>query len=176
LFCLTNLSCAFCCADSLCYHVRGADVYSVMKTNLSLFDTSGYPDDERGLKSTTNAKVVGKFKDECDGRAAREFVGLRAKMYSLAVGKVDDHPKMTAKGIKRSFVQHHVKHEMYLHTLKSKTITKAKFRTFRSDKHNVHTIELTKACLSAFDDKRFILPDGISTLAYGHCDIGRVHF
>ena len=28
-----------------------------------------------------------------------------------------------------------------------------------------------KKTLNAFDDKRFILPDGIHTLAYGHKDI-----
>ena len=126
------------------------------------------------MQSDINKKKVGKFKDECDGKAAREFVGLRSKMYSLLVGK--DDAKKTAKGIKRSFVKHHVKHDMYLHTLQSKTCTKAKFRTFRSSKHTVNTVELTKVCLSAFDDKRFILPDGVTTLAYGHCDIGRVHY
>jgi len=162
--------------DSLCYHVRGADVYSVMKNNIDLFDTSTYPVDGRQLHNLKNAKVVGKFKDEYDGKAAREFVGLRSKMYSLSMNKDDMHPKMTAKGIKKSFVKHHVKHEMYLHTLRSKTCTKATFRNFRSIRHSVYTMELTKTCLSAFDDKRFILSDGISTLAYGHCDIGRVHF
>jgi len=35
----------------------------------------------------------------------------------------------------------------------------------------VATVEVTKACLNAFDDKRYILSDGMQTLAYGHKDI-----
>ena len=30
------------------------------------------------------------------------------------------------------------------------------------------TQEVNKLCLSAFDDKRYILPDGVSTLVHGH--------
>jgi len=35
----------------------------------------------------------------------------------------------------------------------------------------VATVEVTKTCLNAFDDKRYILSDGMRTLAYGHKDI-----
>jgi hypothetical protein len=41
----------------------------------------------------------------------------------------------------------------------------------KSDKLNVYTINQTKVALSNFDDKRFILNDGYSTLAYGHYQI-----
>ena len=163
-------------SDSLCYHINDSDVYGKMRDNLDLFDTSAYPDDERKMFSTVNAKVVGKFKDECDGRAPREFVGLRSKMYSLYVKANDSKPKLTAKGVKRGYVKKHVKHDMYLHTLHSKKSTAAEFKTFRSIRHRVYTFNLKKVCLSAFDDKRFILSDGISTLAYGHCDIGKKYF
>ena len=38
----------------------------------------------------------------------------------------------------------------------------------RSDKHDIYTEEINKVALSAGDDKRIIMDDGISTLAYGH--------
>src|SRR5664279_3604819 len=99
-----------------------------MKQHIDLFDTSAYPKDERGLQSDTNKKKVGKFKDECDGKAPVSFVGLRSKMYSLLVGKDDE--KKTAKGMKRSFVKHHVKHDMYLHTYSQRLVLKLSFEHF----------------------------------------------
>jgi len=38
----------------------------------------------------------------------------------------------------------------------------------RSHLHNVYTEEVNKVALSAEDDKRVIMEDGIHTLAYGH--------
>jgi len=50
-------------------------------------------------------------------------------------------------------------------------LQKSHFRTFRSKNHTVQNIEITKTRLGAFDDKRYILDDGIGTLAYGHFHI-----
>ena len=44
-------------------------------------------------------------------------------------------------------------------------------RGIKSKKHELHTYESNKISLSAFDDKRYILSDGINTLPYGHKDI-----
>ena len=41
-------------------------------------------------------------------------------------------------------------------------------KTIRSDYHNLFTFKTNKIALSAFDNKRWILDDGISTLAHGH--------
>ena len=41
----------------------------------------------------------------------------------------------------------------------------------RSKSHIVNTYEVNKIGLSCYDDKRYILDDGISTLAYGHYKI-----
>ena len=38
----------------------------------------------------------------------------------------------------------------------------------RSKSHNVSTYEINKISLSFYDDKRYMLNDGINTLAYGH--------
>ena len=41
----------------------------------------------------------------------------------------------------------------------------------QSKSHKIGTYELNKTSLSGFDDKRYILDNGINTLAYGHKDI-----
>ena len=44
-------------------------------------------------------------------------------------------------------------------------------RRIGSKNHNLGTYETNKRSLSCFDDKRYILKNGINTLAYGHKDI-----
>ena len=88
-------------------------------------------------------------------------------MYSLLVEK-DKPSKHTAKGVKRRFVEKRVRHDMYLNTLRTRICTRANFVNFRSQFHNVQTVNFSRICLSAYDDKRFVLNDGIHTYAYGH--------
>jgi len=157
--------------DSFCYHIKTDDVYRDMYTFSDDLITSSYPRDSahdtlRTLYSSKNAKVLGKFKDECHGTAPLEFVGLRSKMYSLSVSR--QQTKMTAKGIKKSFVKKHVKHDMFLHTLQNQSFTTAKFLSFRSRNLTIHTQQNCKICLSSYDDKRYLLSDGVNSLAYGH--------
>jgi hypothetical protein len=40
--------------------------------------------------------------------------------------------------------------------------------TIRSKKHNIGTYEMKKITLSCFDDKRYLLEDGVTSYAYGH--------
>ena len=44
-------------------------------------------------------------------------------------------------------------------------------RGIKSEKHELVTYESNKRYLSDFDDKCYILSDGINTLPYGHIDI-----
>ena len=51
--------------------------------------TSDYlPNHPSGIPSGFNKKVLGMFKDEVGGEIIDEFVGLRAKLYSLKCSKV----------------------------------------------------------------------------------------
>ena len=40
----------------------------------------------------------------------------------------------------------------------------------QAKKHTLETYEIDKISLSCFDDKRFVLDDGVHTLAYFHKD------
>ena len=134
-----------------------------MANNLQHYDTSAYSK-THPLYNPTNAKVIGKFKDETNSIPPQEFVGFRSKMYSLKC----EYPKMTAKGIKKSYMKRHVRHSAFVDALRDKSRSTARFKTFKSINHVISTVDINKVCLSPFDCKRYILPDGISTLAYGH--------
>ena len=110
------------------------------------------------------------MKDELAGEQAVSFVGLRPKMYSLLT--LSNQSKSTAKGVPKSYARKHLRHDMYLRTLKDRTITHATCRQFRSKSHKLYTVELSKVALSAFDNKRYILKDGITSVPYGHYEIG----
>ena len=153
--------------DSLCYHITTDDVYRDMQKHQDEYDTSDFPTDHF-LFSRNNAKVIGKFKDETNGIAASEFVGLRSKMYSLLLS--DDKEKKTAKGVKKSFVSKRIRHADYRDCIFNEQPTTAKFCVIRSTKHKLHTLEITKAALSPYDDKRFLV-NSTDSYAYGHVDI-----
>ncbi len=165
----SNARLLFSDTDSLCYHVFTDDLYRDMLEYRHLLDTSAYPGDHP-LHSTENTKVIGKMKDECNGKPPLEFVGLRSKMYSLLTYD-DSTVNRTAKGIKKRYVAKHLKHDMYLKTLRDKTVEHAKYRLFRSRAHKLETVECCKVALCAYDDKRYVLEDGIGTLAYGHVEL-----
>ena len=52
----------------------------------------------------------------------------------------------------------------------TKKITRHKIRRIQSKKHKTGTDEVNKTSLSCFDDKRYVLDDGVHTLAYFHKD------
>ena len=151
--------------DSLCCEIQTQDLYRDMAQNAELFDTSNFEVDNP-LYSTSNRRVLGKFKSETGSTPPIEFVGLRAKLYSLYC---PPKSQKKAKGIQKHYVKKHVQHSQYVDVLRNvQRTTTSRFRMFRSSNHVVSTIEMSKMCLCAFDDKRYILPDGVHTLAYGH--------
>ena len=162
-----NAKLLFTDTDSLCYQIQTDDIYHDMAQDSHLFDTSDYPI-EHPLYNTTNKKVLGKMKDECCGVPPTEFIGLRSKMYSLMY---DGKEKKTAKGVKKSVVQNVITHEDYKSTLFEKTSQTHSMTQIRSYGHELYTVRLNKTSLSSYDDKRYILDDGVNTLAYGHYKI-----
>ena len=67
--------------DSLTYEIKSEDVYEEFFKHKHLFDFSNYPKDSQFF-DVTNKKVIGKMKDQSEGKIIDEFVGLKSKMYS----------------------------------------------------------------------------------------------
>ena len=156
--------------DSLCYHIRTEDIYSDFIADRERFDNSDYPSDSKFYFSE-NKKVIGKFKDETAGVPIREFIGLKSKMYSISLDNEKNSKK--AKGVKKNVVRKGISHGDYLQILKGSKVMHHKMKTIRSDCHQISSYEINKISLSPFDDKRYILSDGISSYAYGHLNIIR---
>ena len=155
--------------DSLCYNIKTDDIYKDMLEDEDLFDFSNYPEDHPNF-SNKNKKVVGKMKDECAKRILTEFCGLKSKVYSL---KFDDGSyKNTCKGVQKCVTKDDITFDDYVHTLNTKISQTNKVTRIMSTKHNISLVSQNKISLSCYDDKRYILDDGITTLAYGHYKIG----
>ena len=110
-------------------------------------------------------KVIGKFKDEAAGMIIIDFAGLKPKMYSY---QTENKNNKTAKGVKKNVVKKEIKHKDYLDCLFNNQIMRHKMNTIRSDHHQISSYQINKTSLSCYDDKCYILHDGISSLAYGH--------
>ena len=158
--------------DSLTYEIEAEDVYSDFLKDKDLFDNSDYPENSP-FYFKENKKVIGKFKDEAAGTIIKEFVGLRSKMYSYI--KDNNKEQKTAKGIKKNVIKNNIKHINYKETLFNNQQMHHKMKTIRSQNHQIRSYEINKVSLSSYDDKRYILEDGIYTYAYGHCWVIRKH-
>ena len=104
------------------------------------------------------------MKDEYVGKSIVKFAGLKSKMYSIL--DESNNEKITCKG-HNNFIEL----QEFFDTLFKKKILRHTMRGIRSKNHNLETYKTNKRSLSCFDDKRYILKNGINTLAYGHKDI-----
>ena len=154
--------------DSLCYEIETRDVYKELWEDKQLFDNSDYPKDSPYF-SVENKNVIGKFKDEAAGMPIVEFIGLRSKMYSYV--KDNGKNEKTAKGVRKYVIKKNITHENYKDCLLNRKQMLHSMRTIRSDCHQIGSYQLNKISLSCFDDKRYILEDGITSYAYGHKNI-----
>lgn len=155
--------------DSLIYEIETEDMYKDLLEIQDKFDCSDYPKNHI-LHNPVNKKVIGKFKDEeCKGVIA-EFVSLRPKLYSYIVDdEKDKHIK--CKGVSKSFVKHHIRHETLKEVLYAETkeecFKSASFKCIRSEKHQINTITVNKISMNSFDNKRnWTNPE--ESLAIGH--------
>ena len=154
--------------DSLMYEIQTEDFYNDISGDVrDRFDTSDYPENHpSGIPTGINKKVLGMFKDEAAGKNIKEFVGLRAKLYSFILDDGEEMKK--CKGVKKQVVESSIRHEHYKTCLTTGKELLRKQNILRSYEHEVYTEEVNKIALSAMDDKRYILSDGVHTLAWGH--------
>ena len=150
--------------DSMILNIKTEDVYKDMEKLLDELDTSGYPKDHP-LYSEENKKVIGKFKDELNGKIMNEVVFLKSKAYSYTLTDLSEEKKL--KGIGKTTINKDIKFDDYKDCLFNNKTKMNKMYTMNSSKHKMFVNEVNKISMSPFDDKRYILDNGIDTQPFG---------
>ena len=161
--------------DSLCLFItqpdpsKEFDVYEDMadEQGLHWFDRSNFDPTSRFFDESKK-KALGMFKDEMDGKPARMFVGLRAKMYALAGDGPDPDIKSSAKGMPKS-----VKKTLGFDDWQKAQLgiynkgSMVEYHSIRGQDHVLSTVKIAKVGLSRFDDKTYLGWDEQS-FKFGH--------
>ena len=93
-----------------------------------------------------------------------EFAGTKSKMYLI----------LDINNCEKTVYKRHnsnIRHDEFLDVRSNKKVIRHIMKGTKPFNHKMYTQETNKISLSTFDDKRYILADGINTLPYGHKDI-----
>ena len=140
--------------DSIVYEIKREDF---------LFDFSDYPLDSKFF-DPVNKKFIDKMKDEFKGRIIFEFIGLKSKIYSLI--DLHDEEVTKAKGVNKK-----IRQQEFVDVLFNKKVIRHNMKIIQSKLQKVGAYDVSKILWSCFDDKRYVLNDGVNSLAYFHKDI-----
>ena len=133
--------------------------YEIMHQHKEFFDLSNYPRNSK-YYCIDNKKVLGNMKDEYGGKIIYEVNALKSKMYSIQ--NVNNDEKSIHKGLNSL-----IKYEKFKDTHFNKKAIRH-MRGIKSKNHELVTYESNKRSLCNFDNKHYIISDGINTLPYGH--------
>ena len=123
-----------------------------------MFDFSNCSKDSM-FYDDTNKKVIGKMKVEYGGAIIDQFIELKSKMYSIK--KINSSEFSITKGVNIATEFNEFKDVLF-----NKKVIRHKMKRIQAEKHKIGTYQIDKISLSCFDDKRYVLDDGVNTLAY----------
>lgn len=153
--------------DSFLFKTSNTKEYE--KKVFPLMDFSNYPQDHPNFSEKNKAKL-GFFKDELAGQyKISEFVGLRAKCYSMKMKTNQNEmiEKKICKGLGRIAIEKRLKFKHYKACLFKHHDKRYDFCTIRSTKQNIKTVRINKKAISHFDSKRWLFDCGIHSVPYG---------
>ena len=149
---------------SLTYHIRVSSLTERLSPHNRHFDLSNYLEDHP-LYDISNKGVLGKIKDEAKGgimtrvlRIEGEAVFVRCSRYSRM--------EKGQRCEKKCRAQDAARFQDYVNCLKSGRQLYRNMNGIRSFDHQLYSINQRKIALSAFDDKRRVMEDGIHKLAW----------
>jgi hypothetical protein len=155
--------------DSLCLNITAnLSKSEVLRRLEPLMDYSNYPANHP-LFCPTRKNQLGFWKDENAGDTMLEFVGLSSKTYSMRVAQAADGCIVSSskcKGVGKGF-RKRIPFEEYKKCVTGINQHRVDQYAIRAKDHRIRTVKMNRLCFSSFDDKRYCLPCGIHTLAYG---------
>lgn len=161
--------------DSFLFKTSNTKAYE--KKVLPLMDFSNYPPNHPMFSEKNKAKL-GFFKDELAGQyKISEFVGLRAKCYSMKMKSNQNKTveKKICKGLGRIAIEKRLKFKHYKACLFDHLDKRYHFSTIRSTKQNIKTVRINKKAISHFDSKRWLFDCGIHSVPYGSVIINKYY-
>ena len=134
--------------DGFFIYVETDDFYEDIAINVDeWFDTSKYDkNDNRPLPIGKNKKVIGKFKDELNGKIMTEFIALRTKTYAfLQINEEDElEQSKKAKGTKKCVTKKHLNFDLYKRALFNNETIRCTQQRFKSDYRNIFSQSVPK--------------------------------
>ena len=122
------------------------------------------------LPTGENKKVPGFFKTELGGKIIEKFYALRANTWAYLINGDNDDGydkekiiNKKAKSIEKCVTKLRLMFENYTDSLFNDKIKLKSQTLFRSDHHNVYTLEINKIVLSSSDNKRLQTPYRVTT-------------
>ena len=165
-----NIKLVYTDTDSYVIQVMTDDIYEDFRGINDYMDFSDYPISHPNYDKW-NKKVLGKFKDEMNGKIITSFIGLKPKSYCFKVyGEDKEHKK--SKGVITHKVNKELNYDKYEETLRRKTKenVKVEFNSIRSKNHQIYSIHQIQYALSNYANKRYWIND-TDSLPYGHYSI-----
>ena len=165
MFGYENINLGFSDTDSFSFKLFCTTGYEDAMKKLSPFmDFSNYPKEHK-LFSEKNAKKLGYFKDEFEGKTVcSRFVGLRSKVYAMQLSEKD---KLVCKGLGKSAIKNRLRFKQYKKCLLNSKDFRHSYAAIQSKNHKLSTVIRHKKSLSNFDTKRYIYSCGIHSSPYG---------
>ena len=165
-----NIKLCYMDTDSFRIQIETDDFFKDISNDVDKwFDTSKYDkNDNRPLEIGKNKKIIGKFKDELNGKIITEFIALRAKTYAytqLNEDKIEEHKK--AKGTKKFVIKKHLNFELYKRALFNNETIRCAQQRIKSDHHKIYTQSVHKTALNNKDDRRIQSFDGTTIYPIG---------
>ena len=161
-----NIRMVYTDTDSFVFHTKTDDIYQDLKEINDEMDFSGY-DKNHKCYDATNKKVLGKFKDECEGKIMIGFIGLRPKCYAFKIHG-DEKEYKKCKGTAKNTVKR--KNDDYNQVLETNEVIHRSFNSIRSKNHKIFSINTTEVSLNSYENKRY-WTTSVHSLAYGHYKI-----